>query len=266
MTAKAFDTREKIEWIQCKNLSVVWAQAQRTLDAKHAQRIADELDPEMFGTLAVTLPNGDGIYHVIDGHHRKVAIESKFGGNERVPCQVFEATDPKRAAQLFDAINSHRKNLSPVEVFKVRVTAGVPDEVAVNKIVVASGYAVSTHYESDTAISCVTSLLRVYRSFGPQVLEDTLKTVRATWGEDRHATYGAIVSGYGEFLAEYGRHIDWKRLRESVGKKYTPGKLMATAKSAREITGHNLSTAIKSLLITAYNKSAGKKLERKPGE
>jgi hypothetical protein len=216
----------------------------------------------MFGTLAVTKPNGKGVYHVIDGHHRKVAVESRYGGNEKVPCQVFDAHDPQRAAQLFDAINSHRKNLTPVEVFKVRVTAGFEDEVAIDKIVRASGYYVSAHSEHERAIACVSTLMRVYRSFGADVLENALKTVKATWGDDQNATMGAIVGGFGEFLTEYGRYVNYLHLRESVSKRFTPGKLMATARTARELEGHNLARTIKSLLITTYNKGSSKKLKR----
>jgi hypothetical protein len=265
--ANAFDAKEKIEWIPCKNLSVIWAQAQRTLNETHADRIADEFDPEMFGTLAVTKPNGKGVYHIIDGHHRKVALEKKYGPDEKAPCQVFDAHDPERAAQLFDSINSHRKNLSPVEVFKVRVTAGLDDEVAIDKIVRASGYYVSSHAEHERAIACVSSLMRVYRSYGPQVLEDSLKTIKATWGDDQNATMGAIVSGYGEFLTEYGRYVNYVQLREKVAKRFTPGKLMATARAARELDGHSLARTIKSLLITTYNKGMGvKKLKRNDGK
>ena len=61
----------EIKWIPCKQLSLVWAEAQRPLNESHAKSIADNFDPEMFGTIAVTKPNGAGIYHIIDGHHRQ---------------------------------------------------------------------------------------------------------------------------------------------------------------------------------------------------
>ena len=69
MIGPAFDrkTDKNIQWIPAKNLSVVWVQAQRPFVLKNAKNIADNFDKDMFGTLAVTLPNGQGIYHVIEG-------------------------------------------------------------------------------------------------------------------------------------------------------------------------------------------------------
>src|SRR5215469_8065840 len=94
--------KQTITWIRVKNLSVVWVQAQRPLDPKFAREIADNFDPEMFGTIAVTLPNGKGMYHIIDGNHRRAAVEHLWGSEEMVPCEIFQASDPARAARIFD--------------------------------------------------------------------------------------------------------------------------------------------------------------------
>lgn len=266
-----FDPRAKsfkeIVWIPVKNLSVVWAQSQRPLNEKHAQNIADNFDPEMFGTLSVTKPNGRGIYHTIDGHHRKVAVEKLWGGDEKVPCQVYDAEDPARAAKLFDHINSSRKNPNPIDLFKVRVTAKEEVEVAVNKVVNKCGYVVATkHGKLENAIACVSALKAVYQSYGPEVLENVLNLVKAIWGiQDQGATEAHIIRGFGEFLSEY-RDIEWKRLRENIADKYAaPSRLQAAAKMGKEMHGGKIPTEIKKLMVTAYNsglRSSSKKLKR----
>lgn len=257
---------KKIEWISVKNISVIWSQSQRPLNEAHAQKIADNFDPEMFGTLAVTKPNGRGIYHAIDGHHRKVAVERLWGGEEKVPCQVFDAEDPGRAAELFDHINSSRKNPHPIDLFKVRVTAGGEVEVAVNKVVNSCGYTVSSKYgKQKNAIACVAALKAVYESYGAEVLENTLNLIKAIWGiEDESATEANIVRGFGAFLTEY-RGLDWKHLREAVGNKYTPARLQAAAKMGKEMHGGKIPAEIKKLLINTYNagfRSSKKKLTK----
>lgn len=271
MTEKelAFDKRGKgfkeLKWIPVKQLSVIWIEAQRVLDEKHAQSIADNFDPEMFGTLAVTLPNGHGFYHIIDGHHRKVAIERKWGENEMVPCQVFDAEDPARAAQLFDRINTARRNPQPIDIFKVRVTAGNEVEVAVDKIVRSCGYIIGWRQHGDNYISCVASLKTVYQSYGSKTLADTLNTISAIWGGNDQSAIGAnIVKGVGEFLSEY-RDINFPRLRERISGKYTPGRLQGAAKAFKELHGGTMSGAIRELMATCYNegiRSADKKLKR----
>ncbi len=247
---------KKIQWIAVKNISVVWVESQRPLNERHAQSIADNFDPEMFGTLAVTKPNGKGIFHVIDGHHRKVAVEKMWGPNEMVPCQVFDAEDPKRAAELFDHINSKRRSPVPLELFKVRITAGEELQTAVDKIVRNCGYTVG--FRSPTAISCVGSLENVYQSYGPAILQGTLTVIHSIWGPDSAAMGAHFIKGFGKFLSEF-RALDHNHLRTTVAAKYTPARLEGAARSARELQGGKVSDAIRDLLVATYNRGLNKK-------
>lgn len=257
------NTYSKIEWIPVKNLSVVWANAQRPLNERHAQNIADNMDPEMIGTLAVTKPNGQGIYHIIDGHHRKAAIEMRWGKDEMAPCQVFDATDPARAAELFDHINSARKTPAQVELFRVRVTAGEEVQVAVNKVVLAAGYNIG--HRGTNQIHCVQALEAVYMSYGPVVLEATLRLIRKVWGEDQSATTANIIRGMGMFLSEF-RHVDFAKLSDALAEKYTPARFIGASRAAREINGGQMPLAVRDLMIRAYNDKASRKAKLTPGK
>ena len=134
--------RYALKWIPVKDLSVVWAGAQRKFDAAWAKQIADAFDPDLFGVLSVCPDGKPDIYHTIDGQHRKAAVQSLYGDNEQVPCRVFDTTDPARAAEMFDRINTARKKPHPVDLFNVRVKAGYEDEVTINRIVKSLGYKV----------------------------------------------------------------------------------------------------------------------------
>lgn len=253
MTEK-FDQKQKsfkeIKWIPVRNISVIWAEAQRPLNEKHAQNIADNFDPEMFGTLAVTKPNGHGIYHAIDGHHRKVAIEKLWGKDEMVPCQVFDAEDPARAAQLFDHINSARKTPQPLDLFKVRVTAGNEVQVGVNNVALKCGFTVTGRQPN--SIACVAALEGVYQTCGPIVLEASLRLIKRVWGVDQSAVSGNIVRGFGMFLSEF-RHVDVDKLVACMANKYTPARLQGAARTSREMNGGNIPTAVKDLMVSTYN-------------
>lgn len=271
MTEK-FDPKAKgfkgIDWIPVKNLSVVWTQAQRPLDEKHAQAISENFDPQMFGTLAVTKPNGRGIYHLIDGHHRKVAVEKLWGDEEKVPCQIFDAEDPARAAKLFDHINSARKKPHPVDLFMVRVTAGNEIEVAVNKVVKSCGYNIGNkdgRAPNSNRITCVQALVSVHQSHGAEVLKNTLDLINAVWGLDTSSVTGVIVRGFAEFLSEF-RDVDFKRLRDVLASKFTPARLHGAAKVTQEYQGGSLASAVKHQLFMTYNegiRSDKKKLKPK---
>jgi len=239
-----------VEWIPVKDLSIVWAEAQRPLNELHAQRIADNLDPDMFGTVSVTKPNGKGIYHVIDGQHRVVAVTKKFGREEKIPCQIFDAVDPARAAQIFDRVNSGRRALQPIELFKVRVTAGNELQTEVNKIVVKCGYFVG--HRNINAIHCVAALEAVYQSYGPVVLEATLRLIHKMWGDENTATGALIIRGIGMLLSEF-RHIDFERLAQAVSSKYTPSRLLGAARTAKEMAGGVGPVIIRDILVARYN-------------
>ncbi len=251
----AFDSKRKInvEWIITDSLSVIWSQSQRPLDEKFAKSIADNFDPDKYGMLAVTLPNGQGVYHIIDGQHRKRAIEIAFGPGQKVPCQVFDAHDPARAAELFDEINSHRRTPNTLEFFKVRVTAKEPDHVAVTKIVKDNGHTIGGRRE-EKAIYAVQALLAVYRSQGSEVLDTTLKMLQATWGMDNNARSAPLLRGFAMFMAEFGKKINWQKLHEAISRRYTPGRFTGAAKTHREMNGGSLPLAVRDLLIACYNR------------
>ena len=246
------------DWIPVKNLSVLWAQSQRDLNEKWVDKIIDEFDPDMFDDLVVTLPNGKGVYHIVDGQHRRAVIQKLFGDDESVPCRIIDAKDPARAAAVFDQINTSRRQPSSVERFLVRVTAGHPAEVAINKIVTGLGYKIAP-YTSDHTIRGVRALMRLYNNYGGEVIKDTLMTIKATWVDDVHALDAAIVEGYGILIGEHHKNITWQRLREQVSRKLSPGKLLGKAKYHKEMAGEpSVAKAVAHVLKQTYNQGLRK--------
>lgn len=245
-------TAHSTKWIPIKNLSVVWAHAQREFNERHASKIAASFDPDLFDDLVVTLPNGDGIYHVVDGQHRMAAIRSLYGEEEQVPCRVVTAKDPARAAAIFDKINTGRRLPSGIEKFRVRVTAGSETEVAINKIVTQLGCRIEGGSHSN-CIRATAVLIRIHDSFGLDVLKETLVTIRGTWRDDKGAFEGPIIEGFGALIGAHRGHLDWKRLREKTGNAYTPGRLLGQAKADKEALGGSVGDGVRRVLIRNYN-------------
>ena len=245
------ESAHNTQWIPIKHLSVVWAAAQREYDERWASKIAGEFDPDLFDDLVVTLPNGNGIYHVIDGQHRRGAICSLYGEEEKVPCRVLEVKDPARAAAIFDKINNSRRKLSPLVKFKVRVTAGHESEVAINNLVTSLGLRIENG-DTSRSVRAVSALLNVSNTFGLSVLKEALMAIIATWDNDKGAFEGPIIEGFGAFAGEH-RHVDWVSLREKTAKAYTPGRLIAHAKADKEIHGGRVADGVKRVLTRNYN-------------
>lgn len=246
-----------LKWIPIRNLSVVWADAQRPYNEKRAQKIADTFDFDLFDPITVTLPNGNGIYHVIDGQTRKGAAQMLFDDEAEVPCRVVDAEDPARAAQIFRLINKGRKKPSAVEDFLVGVTAGERAECTINEIVTNLGYHVAGN-KTPTSIPAVKALMNVYKAHGQEVLKETLMTIKCTWRDDSHALDGPVIEGYADLISRHRGHLDWQRLREHIAKAFTPGQLLGLAKNERELVGGTMPNAVRIMLIRTYNKGIKK--------
>jgi hypothetical protein len=263
MTNQLKPTEYKIEWIPVRSLAVVWLEAQRPYQEAWAKHIADAFDPDLFDPAKVTLPNGNGIYHICEGQHRVRAVEMLWGPNERVPCLVAQETDPARAADIFLGTNTGRNHVHKIAKFKVAVTARHKNEVAIDRIVRHNGYRVEATHAQDT-IAAVEGLKFAYNK-APKTLDRTLRFIRDTWSGDPAAVAAPILKGSASVICEFSANIDFNRLREVMMKRYSsPGKLMIDAKNRKELSRlTSLSVAVEQLILLAYNKGCRKPLKRK---
>lgn len=250
----------EIEYIPVKNLSVVWVNAQRPYNAKWAKEIADNLDPDKFDPIVVTKPNGQGVYHIVEGQHRRHALEmyaakcntTGYGGNERAPCRVVAEANPARAAEIWLGINKGRKAIRPIAEFKVAVVAQREPELTIHKLVKKAGYRISDE-ASDGCIAAVAALKLVYNRHGEETLTNVLEMIKHLWGMNPHAVSSPMLRGFGIFLHEFGIHANKTRMRK-MAEKFDPWKFVEAAKVRRESTLERLDEALAELLMREYNK------------
>jgi hypothetical protein len=264
-------TSYEIKYIPVKNLSVVWVQAQRPYNEKWAKEIADNLDPDKFDPLIVTLPNGENVYHIIEGQHRRHALEiyaakinSATAENELCPCRVIDEADPQRAAELWLGYNAGRKAVKPIIGFSVAVVAGREKQVTINRIVERVGFRISSA-KAKNCISAVSALGVVYDRHGRETLEHTLRTLKNLWDDDPHAVAAVMLRGFGIFIHEFSPYIDIRRLRARVGLRFTPWKFKEWAAIRKQASAEPLDVAMAETLVKEYNTGAreGAKLKRK---
>lgn len=239
-------------WIPVKQISVVWANAQRNLNEREVQRIIDDFDADAFGTVQVTLPNGKDMHHCIDGQTRVEAVRRMYGDDEKVPCNVLDAKEPARAADLFSKMNTGRTKPQLIERFQVAVTAQYEVEVAINKLLTGMGYKVGADGRDGT-LSAVGVCTTVYKRYGADALRDALLVIQGTWGKERESVDGAIIMGYAMFLNKHGKQIDRHRLVNRMSKQYTPARLIGAAKSAREVWRGSVASNVVRVLLSSYN-------------
>src|SRR5262249_15509389 len=241
-----------------------WVQAQRPYDDKWSKKIADNFDPEKFDPLVVTLPNGKGEYHIIEGQHRKAAVEQMWGGNEQVPCRILPQTDPTRAAEIWLGINDGRKRIRPVIHFRVAVVARREPETQINRLVNRHGYTVA-EYKSISTITAVSALKSIWNRQGELTLGKGLMAVKNLWPDDPQGIDGSIMRGLALFLHEFGLYIDPRRMKQAISHKYTPGQFLVAANARKEATKDRIDECMADMLLRDYNKGLpeDKRLRRK---
>jgi hypothetical protein len=249
----------KVEYIPVKHLSVLWVQAQRPYNEKWSREIAENFDPDKFDPLVVTKPNGEGVYHIIEGQHRRHALEmfaSKFGDkaeNEQAPCRVVEEADPSRAAEIWLGINAGRKKIQPINEFLVAVVANREMEVAINRVLTRVGYKVSPRKAKGT-ISAVAALKLIYGRYGAVILEKTLRAIGNTWSDDPQAVSSPLLRGFGIFINEFSDHVNMRRLKQQVGDRFTPFNFEMAAKAHKQSTLERIDETLSELLMREYNR------------
>lgn len=253
---KRLDGKFPIEWIPVKNICVIWAGAQRPYNAAWARKIADKFDPEQFDPIRVTLPNGNGIYHAVEGQHRRSAVAMRFGEDEKAPCIVLQASTPEHAAKLWLESNRNKKMAQPIDAFLVAVVAEEKIEVEINRLVNACGYYighVSLNSKKNT-IQAVQALRTVYNRYGAVALTTAINQISATWGKDPNSVVGPIISGYGAFFGEFpASKVNLGRLVQVIQNRFTPGRFLGAARSKRDATGKQMPACVKDVLVERYN-------------
>ena len=249
-----FNKREHTtKWIALRELSVLWNDAQRHLKPARVDQIVAEFDPDYFGVIFVTAKTETGIYHVIDGQHRIAAMLKMWGDpSQQVPCFVIDTTDPKRAADIFNQINSKRSGLTPVDLFTSGVAAGYETEVAINKLLRGLGYRVA-NYTEDGTLRAISTVTTIYKRDGEAGLRDVLLVVQAIWGRSADSVEGTILAAFAKVLREQGKAVDRERLVARMSKAFTPGRLIGQGKAFRDMFRGSLADNICRVIIRVYN-------------
>ncbi len=254
-----------VKWLPVSTLEITWDTAQRRLDERHARRIADNLDPQAFGVLAVTNVDSNGHYHVIDGQHRVAALRILGDwDDQKVPCLVHDIDGPVEAARMFDRIFNTAKRPQAIDRFLVRVQAGERIESEIAAVVSRNGLKVG--WESRPGhISCVTALLSVYNAWGSpkthkqnaggaDAVDQTLKVLLAAWPDDRDAVHQALVKGMGGVVNAYHDKLDTERLVEKLRKSGTAAGLVGRGRGVREVMKITHASGCARVITDIYNK------------
>lgn len=188
-------------------------QAQRTLNEKRAQGIADNLVREAVGSIVVSERN-DGSKYIVDGMHRKRACELE--GIQSMIAEVHQGLNQQEEATLFLIKNREANKPNPLDEYKVGLTAGIPLFVDTEKVL--QKHSLEMRSTSANSIGAVAGVLRITERYGAEILDRTLGVAEKAWGRNASTWDGMLLGGIGMFL---GRHsvTDDEELAKKIAKK-----------------------------------------------
>lgn len=224
-------------------------EVQRRFDQKHANAIAKEYDPELFGLGTVSL-RADGKYYAIDAQHRIAAALLAERGDVRVLFKVYRSLTPSEEAAKFRELNGHKKSVQALDDFRLAVTAGHPVFCDVNRIVESFGLRVAPH-KREGGISAVTALLLIYQgkiggkaavSQVPanglpkgQLLSRTLHILVTAWKKDRDAFDGVLLRGVAATVHKHGLSVDAQTFARKLAKSGTAAQAIGSIRGLQTL-------------------------------
>jgi hypothetical protein len=238
-------------------------QAQRTLNEKRAQAIANNLVPEAIGSIVVS-ERADGSRMIVDGMHRHRVCQLE--GIDTMVAEVHYDLTLMEEAVLFLIKNRESSKPNALDEYKVGLTAGLP--LFVDTEVVLKKHGLEMGSTSANSIGAVAGVLRITETYGPEILDRVLTVAEAAWGRTASAWDGMLLGGIGMLLGRHEMVDNDNELAMKIAKRGPAERWVGMVQSIASGGGlHHTGTASRvstcyQLLLREWNK--GKRTNRVP--
>lgn len=200
-TATRTQRDARLKWVAIADMRVS-PLAQRELKQYWVDRIAADLDPEELGNPTVNLR--DGHWYIIDGQHRVEAMRQIGWGDQQIQCWTYEGLTEEQEAEKFLRLNN-KLTIATFDEFKVALRAGRPEQVEINRVILANGLCISNQ-KVPGAIGAVATLERVWRRTDSATLGRTVRIIRDAYGDA--GLEAAVIDGIGYVCGRYNGELD----------------------------------------------------------
>ncbi len=241
-----------LRWVPL-NLMRVSSLAQRNINDNRVEHLRVNFDPEDLGNLTVSLR--DNLYWIIDGQHRVEAMRQLGWGDQSIQCWVYEGLTEEEEADKFLSLNDSLL-VPALPKFKVGVTAGRSDEVAVDQIVRSLDLVVSRD-RIPGAIQAVGTLLRIYRRAGGGPLRRTLLMIREAYGDEGFEA--PVIDGLGLLVDRYNGQLDDEAATQALRNAHGGvAGLLNRAEHLRRSTGNAKGHCVAAAAVDILNRSSSR--------
>lgn len=228
------------------------AAANRDLRPTRVKFLEKNMDLDALGRFAVWSDHRN--LYVIDGQHRKIALEGLGLHDWPVRCDIYRGMSFAQACEQFLKLNDSL-TVHPYDKFDKGVKAGIHANVETKKVIENVGLKVSAQ-SRDGNLSCVAAALETWRIDEGESLSAALEIAVEAWGHTSAAVEGPIVKGLGLVAARYNGELDQATLVKKLAKfPGGPPALRATAKQQREYKGGTMASNVSAVVVDLYNRS-----------
>lgn len=233
---------------------------QRELKPSRVDHISSKFDVDLMGYPVVS--ERDGHFWILDGQARIGALKAWLGDwkGQQVQCRVFAGLTVEQEAEIFLELNDFTQ-VSAYAKFMNAVTAGRPVETDIDRIVRATDLLVSRDSSLDNTVSCVSTLIKVYRRGGPPIFARSLRVVRDAYGKP--GMEAAVLDGVGLLCQRYnGELAEVDAVAKLGGVRGGHNGLLGRAQTIRKQTAAPLSESVAAAAVEIINAGkGGKKLK-----
>lgn len=241
-------TEFKMEYIQAGDLLLDHSY-QRPFRASNARRLAEAWDWSQFAPLVGSRRNGH--VYVTEGQHRLGALKM-MGYEGLIPVMTRKGITVQQEAKQFLAQDA-RLSISRVDKHPALLIALDPTALGVQAVLDVVHVTVSTSAGPERC-AAPNELYRVYREYGPDVLQQTLLTIRKVWGEEHFGM--AQVRALGRVLGGSSVALDTGRLVRML-ERHDMGWWMLRADESQAGKTPNRGDSLWRAITKQYNRGLG---------
>lgn len=227
--------------------------AQRALDMKRVNGMANDFREESFGVPAVSC-RADSSYAVIDGQHRFATMREMGRGMVSVMCQVYTGLTLAEEAQLFRELNDS-KQLTAADIFRIAVTEGDPVAVAANQALETFGWTKDPKRKNSLR---ALSTLGVLWERDPATTKSVLRILAQAWGPTPVVGSATALKGLWVVLYRYRDlkpAIDQDRMVLCLAKQGQAAQFLARARGTAAGRGIAVNDGFADIAVNAYNRT-----------